>query len=248
MQSVKAIFQTHNNHVLDVIDNESHRIFIDREASVLFVAHLDTIHPPKIRRAYKHILFAQGLDDRLGCMLAYTLSKELGVDLLITDHEERCATTAAYHDCKDYNWIVQFDREGIDVVTYGLDNSEFHQALSQLWTIGIGSYSDICDLKTDACCFNLGIGGYRSHQKTALVDMRETASQIDLFRQFYADNKDIRYTRDTTGQFDSPYEDYIFGVPDDLCELCGCNNAITVFDYAICQDCFETAIEEHLYT
>ena len=181
---IKAIFHKLDKYVLDVTDDESHRIFIDRGASVLFVAHLDTIQVPRIERITDKIVYGQGFDDRLGCMLAYELSKELDADLLLTNHEESCRTTGQFHNLKDYNWIVEFDREGTDVVTYGLDNLEFRQALLEHWHIGYGSFSDICELKTDACCFNLGLGHYNSHSKDAFVILKKLDQQIERFKIF----------------------------------------------------------------
>jgi len=147
VEPIDQIFNRYSEFVEDDYADELHRIFIDRGGKVLFVAHLDTVQTPKIRGSKSGLISGQGFDDRLGCMLAYDLSEELEADLLLTDHEEVGLTTAVYHQVKDYNWIVEFDREGTDVVTYGLDSPEFRRQLNNFWRIGYGSFSDICDLR-----------------------------------------------------------------------------------------------------
>lgn len=236
--STEKIFSRLDKYVLDVADNESHRIFIDRGAKVLFVAHVDTVRIPRMRRTTKDFIVGQGFDDRLGCLLAYDLSGELGADLLLTDHEEKCGTTGRFHKLKDYNWIVEFDREGTDVVTYDLDSPEFRELLREHWEIGFGSYSDISELKTDACCFNLGIGHYDSHGKKAYVNVREMEEQIAKFKRFYADHKDMKYTRIERPKYDKFWTEDIM-----ICEFCGMNYGTQIFDTAVCADCFEVMTE-----
>lgn len=257
MLPVKHIFQKFDadNHVLDVADDESHRIFIDRGGSVLFVAHLDTVRKPRLRKSDRRYIHGQGFDDRLGCMLAYNLSKELGADLLLTDHEEGGGTTARYHKTKDYNWIVEFDREGIDVVTYGLDGYDFRQILENYWNIGFGSYSDICDIKTDACCFNLGLGHRNSHSKNSFIKIKELESQIDKFKEFYAVHKDTKYvrTKQTRNFTDDRHylteKDRSYFVGDVICEFCGADHGTKIYGYIVCSACFENmAMDfEHSY-
>ncbi len=236
MQSAKGLFLKHNNFVLDGFNRKMHRIFIDRGANVLFIAHLDTVQKPKIKKSSVKYIYGQGFDDRLGCMIAYNLSEELGADLLLTDLEESGVTTVAYHKMKDYNWIVEFDREGTDVVTYDLDSKEFRQVLGEYWKIGFGSYSDICSIETDVCCFNLGIGHYNSHSKKAFIIIKEMEKQIALFKKFYAANKNIRYEKKI--EFDGS------GV---LCEFCNSAYGVGVYGVGICADCFDIMINDFSY-
>lgn len=223
---VKHIFKQYTEYVLDGANNDKHRIFIDRGGLVLFVAHLDTVQVPKIFKSNKKYIYGRGFDDRLGCAWAYKLSEELGADLLLTDHEEFCKSTAFYHKVKDYNWIVEFDREGVDIVTYDLDSIDFGQALLKYWSIGFGSYSDIRDLKTDACCFNLGLGHYGSHSKKALVKTREMQRQIAKFKTFYAANKDIKYVQ-------------VERQGSRICEFCYSQNGVEIFNTVVCSNCFK---------
>ena len=163
----------------------SRRIFIDNGGDILFVAHVDTVLPPNIKKQKKKRIHAIGLDDSLGCLLAYELGMELGADILLTDDEEKCFSTAQYHVCKDYNWVVEFDRVGDDVVMYGNENFDFHNALRTYWDIGWGSYSDIADLPTTACGCNLGIGYQHAHSEDSYVDLKILETQIEKFRLFY---------------------------------------------------------------
>jgi len=113
------------------------------------------------------------------------LSERLDVDLLLTDHEESCDSTAQYHTLKNYNWIAEFDREGEDVVTYNLDSKKFLTALGDFWSIGIGAFSDICSMQTDVCCVNIGIGHQLSHSKDSYVCIKTLRKQIERFLIFY---------------------------------------------------------------
>ena len=192
----RKIIRHFRNFVLDKQDFWKRRIFIDRGSKVLFMAHLDTVQTPKLVSATRHRIYAQGLDDRLGCMIASKLSLELGADLLLTDHEESAGTTARYHICKDYNWIVEFDRAGEDVVTYDLDSVEFRNAIRGYWHLYPGMYSDICELKTETCCMNLGIGYERAHSTDSYVTTKVFNRQIEAFRKFYAEYKDVEFKQD----------------------------------------------------
>jgi len=199
---------------------ENRRIFIDNGGSVLFVAHVDTVLPPRIKRVTKNRIFATGLDDRLGCDIAFSLSRELGADLLLTDLEEQGRSTAQFHDLKDYNWIVEFDRAGKDVVTYELDSPGFRDALLEYWNIGIGSFSDIAFMNTDACCFNLGIGYQGAHSEWSYVDLSVMKRQIAKFRRFWNKYKDIKFVQ-TYQDYDDYWIDYDEEYHDNICTFCG---------------------------
>jgi len=145
------IFADFDSFILDSNDPNKHRIFIDRGSLILLVAHIDTVQTPKFIKKTKKRIWAQGLDDRLGCTIAYQLSEELNTDLLICDNEEKCRSTGQFHELKDYNWIAEFDREGKDVVTYDLDCESFRNAISEYWKQGFGTFSDILKLQTTTC-------------------------------------------------------------------------------------------------
>lgn len=228
LQPKDKIFADFDSYVAGV--NQTRRIFIDRGADVLFIAHLDTVLPPKLIKRTNKRIYARGLDDRLGCLVATELSQQLNADLLLTDYEETGKTTAWHHDCKPYNWIVEFDREGRDVVTYDLDSPDFRKALSNYWDIGIGSYSDIVTLETETCCMNLGIGYKHSHSKDSYVSLKILRSQIRKFLLFYHRYKDTKFE-----QSEHNYNKYTTYCD---CELCGNYVSEYVHGHYICEDCF----------
>lgn len=254
LEPVDTIFDRLKGDTLDYDNPIKRRVFIDRGAKVLFMAHLDTVQPPKFYKIKNQRLYASGLDDRLGCYIAYKLSQELDVDLLLTDHEESGQTTAMYHTFKDYNWICEFDRAGDDVVHYGLVNRDWLDALETTWKAGHGVYSDICSIKTDACCMNLGIGYNFAHSKDSYVDIPTCNDQIDKFVAFYHKHKDTRFEIDGFyAEQITPYQ-YPYGYKvarwndDDLaCEICGAP-AETIYGRCLCDICFHDMFEYYAQT
>ena len=241
LQPIDTIFADFAEHVVG--QDKERRIFIDRGGSILFVAHLDTVHPPKYKRTRGHKakrIYAQGLDDRLGCLIAYELSERLGADLLLTDNEEIFQTSARYHDCRDYNWIAEFDRAGGDVVTYDLDSPDFLSALGEYFPIGMGAYSDICDLETEAACVNIGIGYELAHSLDSYVVVQTMQDQIERFLLFYAENKDIVYRHAYP-----VWEDRL--AYSNRCDVCSIAHADEIHGYFLCEDCFYTIFEAHIY-
>jgi len=154
------------------------RLFWDNGAKVLLVAHIDTVHPPKIKQITKETIYATGLDDRLGCALGHHIMQLINVDLLICDYEESGATTAEFHQLKKYNFIIELDRNGTDFVDYyGLASNTFVDDFSNFTErkLGLGSYSDICSMKTKIGRINVGVGYYKDHSK----DSYAVRKQID---------------------------------------------------------------------
>lgn len=249
MQPTNVIFSHFADDVLGSkveagkLSTNSRRIFIDNGSDVLFVAHIDTVLLPKIKKQKPKRIHATGLDDRLGCLLAFNLGIELGADILLTDDEEKCRSTAEYHVCKNYNWVVEFDRMGDDVVTYGNESYEFQHALIEYWNIGYGSYSDITDLPTLACCFNLGIGYQHAHSKDSYVDLKVLEIQIEKFRLFYEKYKTTKFIADpeSSNTYTNTY--------DEQCDVCNGNEQVEiVHGYMICYSCFNQVIDNLLFT
>ena len=223
------------------------RIFIDNGGDVLFVAHIDTVLPPKFTKQTKKRLYATGLDDRLGCLLAYELGMELKADILLTDDEEKCKSTAFYHDCKNYNWVVEFDRAGDDVVVYNKTNMDFLQKLSDYWKIGIGSYSDIADLDTPACCFNLGIGVKNGHFESCSVSLSMLRQQVKKFRKFYEKYHDTKFVADEDNGYDSYRYDTKTSYSESDCEICGSPEMVEwVHGMMVCEACFYAAMDDYM--
>lgn len=243
------------DYVLDRADKTRRRIFIDRDAPWLFVAHVDTVVEPRIKKVNrrKQIITGAGFDDRLGCYLAYVLSKHLGADLLLCDLEESLESTGQYHDCKDYRFIVEFDRGGTDVVTYDRDNEEFRESLSAFWTIGFGSSSDISTLSTTACCVNVGIGYYLAHSQDSYIKPKEVASQVDKFLRWFDLNKDTAFVADEplpARRRAIWWRDYDGWAPahfdENVCDLCGAESGQYVHGYFIGENCFNALMDAYL--
>lgn len=172
---------------------------IDRGANVLCVAHLDFVEwtdYPHLTRSGKMIRAGQ-LDDRLGAWCALDLLPALGVvtDVLLTDSEEVGRSTAQHYIAdKEYNWLVQFDRSGTDVVMYDYDCASNRQILSKFdFPIGHGSFTDICWLDhLEVSGFNIGTGYYRQHTKNCHAYIRETLTNAKRFRRMWQEYKDVK--------------------------------------------------------
>lgn len=244
------LFEDFQSFMLDRTKNPQHRIFIDRDSDVLFVSHIDTVKKPKFIRKTKRRIYASGLDNRLGCLIAYELSKELKADLLICDHEEMARSSGQFHELKEYNWIVEFDRAGDDVVTYDLDCKDFRRALSDYWKIGFGCFSDVCQLNTNVCCMNVGIGYEFAHSVDSYVCKKTMNRQIEKFKQFYQEHKDTQYKQDKQ---DDKFDVFDYWNVDHKqyageCELCGIMaNVDYIFGHIICKDCFDDMYNQYCF-
>jgi len=176
--------------------------FKDNNASVLAVAHLDTVNPRSMRHSAvaklgdETLYFNPFLDDRLG---VYTILDVLPkfaveVDVLLTLGEETGQSTqSAFETKKQYNWIVSFDRAGEDVVTYCYKDTKFENLLEKYqFTTGFGSYSDIKDMERLKCKgFNIGVGYENGHTSRAACIIQEYARNLRRFLCFHKDQKDI---------------------------------------------------------
>ena len=177
-------------------------VFRDNGASILAVAHLDVVQPaPRHFGHYKgqaNVIYNTQLDDRLG---AYTILDALPgmgikVDVLLTEGEESCRSTAAYFQTeKSYNWLIEFDRAGTDIVMYKYETPELREILeAQGNEIGWGSYSDICTLEhLEVAGFNWGIGYHDNHFPDSHFKISEYKDAILRFRKFYNTYKDTKF-------------------------------------------------------
>jgi len=166
---------------------------VDMKAPVLFVAHLDTVQKlmdPRSIRIDDNRIHATGLDDRLGCYLAFRLNL-LGIrgDVLLCDHEETNETTAKYFETdKHYNWVAEFDREGTQAVTYGDDSILFLKTLKKCgFKLNRGVGSDISELTlpNDPCMINIGVGYEKPHSLDSYLDISNLVSNVRKFSKFY---------------------------------------------------------------
>jgi len=204
-------------------------IFKDNGSKILAVAHLDTVQHSKVfnvvqdRNGLTRLNNLQ-LDDRLGAHIIIDVLPKFGitVDVLLTTGEERGMSTASeldksVVDYSKYNWIIEFDRRGIDVATYQYGDKTTKELLSKYGVQDMyGIYSDICDIDfVGVKGFNWGVGYYDNHSHTSHCLLEETEYMIEVFIDFYADMKDTRlehvysptYCRSTgywSGGFTSP--------------------------------------------
>lgn len=178
-------------------------VWVDRQAPVLAVAHLDTVFPAHedtfgvVRGSRRLGVVCPHLDDRLGVHIILDILPALGiaVDVLLTDGEEHGRSTAAYFaPPREYNWIVEFDRAGSDVVLYQYDDRPTRKLLKPHFPrVGHGSFSDISSLEhLGVKALNVGCGYEGAHTSWCHADLHTTAKQLRRFAQFYAKHAGTR--------------------------------------------------------
>jgi hypothetical protein len=185
-------------------------VWVQTGAPVLAVVHMDFV--PVAHKwgfdAKRGRVYTPRLDDRMGLFVLLDVLPSLGihVDLLLTDSEEVGRSTARYFtdelgacgllEAHPYNWCVQFDRRGDDVVLYDYEASTaWEGALAgHGFRIGCGSFSDISSL-TDlgVCAVNIGCGYHHEHSTRCYGDISELARNVALFESFYRDNAGKRF-------------------------------------------------------
>lgn len=175
-------------------------IYQDNGASVLGIAHLDTVAGISecviTGVAGEPIVFSPALDDRLGAWVITDLLPRCGlnIDWLLTTGEETMSSTGEdwveHHlaaNGKPYNWMFQFDRTGTDVVLYQYDEPELRRKLTG---VGMrparGSFSDISTMENLGCSgFNVGVGYEDYHSKRSHAWLNDTFDQVAHFIEFY---------------------------------------------------------------
>jgi hypothetical protein len=176
----------------------------DNNSKILAVAHFDTVSFKNpdfslIKDKKNKIIGVQSiqLDDRLGVYLITELQKKYcNFDILITNDEEKGMSTASNFIIeKQYNWIFQFDRRGINPVLYEYGSSaEWYNSINSVSKIDYGSFSDISELTFLNCCgVNFGTGYNLEHSEDCYCLFSDIKICIKKFLQFYEKNKDIYY-------------------------------------------------------
>lgn len=170
----------------------------DNGASILAVAHLDSVQTDNsctvVDTGAGPLALSGVLDDRLGVYVILELLPKLGieVDWLLTTNEEMGASTAAnfYPEHKKYNWMIEFDRMGTDVVMYQYETQELEDLVRRAGAeVRSGSYSDIADLDQLGCAgFNWGVGYHDYHTMRGLAWLEDTFKMVARFMRFYAAN------------------------------------------------------------
>ncbi len=199
-------------------------IFRDNDSDILAVAHLDTVRQDRhfgFEKSKSDILYNCQLDDRLGAWIILDVLPEhdITVDVLLTTEEESCMSTAEYftHN-KQYNWLVEFDRAGTDVVTYKYRNTNWLNALRNEGNrIKFGSYSDICVLEhLEAQAVNWGIGSYDGHNRESWCSISELNKAIDRFVEFYKINHEIYFPHEPGRNCYPEKKSFIYDELDEL--------------------------------
>lgn len=169
----------------------------DNGSDILAVAHLDTVQSNRscqvINTASGMLAVSGALDDRLGAYIILELLPAIGIkcDVLLTTDEEHGQSTAQdFTSDKHYNWIIQFDRGGTDVVMYEYETPAMCKLVTEADAkVGIGTYSDICNLEHLGCkAFNWGTGyaDYHSARSHAWID--DTLRMVARFANFHKHN------------------------------------------------------------
>jgi len=176
----------------------------DNGAKILVVAHLDTVLSPHwagvLTFKSDTFIYSTALDDRLGAYVALDMLQRAGIqyDILLTTNEEQGESSAGWFEPpegKKYNWIVEFDRKGSDVVTYQYRDLDWHMALETVgFKVGHGTYSDIKDLDhLGVCAVNIGIGYQNNHLGNAYASLNTIRSQVSKFLDFYNNYSEIEF-------------------------------------------------------
>lgn len=189
-------------------DTESMYFYKNVGSKVLAVAHMDTVRETGSFRYVKTgkdiIVASPNLDDRLGIYVILDLLPQFGIvtDVLLTDNEECCDSTAQFFPEVtkgggiEYNWIIEFDRAGEDVVLYGYeDTPDLKPALEAVgFSVGQGSYSDICELYSmQTGAFNMGIGYHFQHTPQCIASIGQLGRQLSRFESFYKTNYEKKF-------------------------------------------------------
>ena len=201
-------------------------VFVDNGANILAVAHLDTVQKPAFNGYYckqqskTRYISASGLDDRLGVYTLLYMLPQMGVkaDLLLTTNEESCASTAkAFYDNvyrglgRKYHWMAEFDRRSDDVVFYRYDTPDWRKAaVAAGFVVGVGSYTDICDLyQLGVAGINVGVGYELAHDANSYFNVADYFAQLYRFGRFYAANSNTTFAVDPAKV--QPYRRYSYG-------------------------------------
>jgi len=229
---------------------EDYYHFRDNGSSVLAVAHLDTVvrrdrRTPRFSATERGPLVVSGaLDDRLGAYVILKLLPELGVtcDWLLTVGEESGQSTAEhFKPGKDYDWVIEFDRGGTDVVMYQYEDRASRRAVEASGAVmGHGSYSDIAYLEhLGVKAFNWGVG-YQGdyHSERGYAYLGNTFAMTAKYLRFHEQNAGTAMPHEPERYSGySRYDDY-YGD----CDVCFAEESVdSVTGYCLecgaCQDC-----------
>ncbi len=241
------------------VGNGSFYHFRDNGASVLAVAHLDTVAGPGQRAARfttseaGPVVFSRALDDRLGAYIILELLPALGITydwLLTTDEETGQSTAQHFTALKDYDWIIEFDRGGTDVVMYQYDNEDTRLAVKMAGArVGEGIFTDICYLDhLGVKGFNWGTGYRDYHSARSHAFLNDTFDMVGKYLRFHALHAGTAMPHSGWGDRGAGQR-----LKDAACALCltvGSVDPVTLFCDVCkgCQDCLEFGAGCQCYT
>jgi len=254
--------------------------FQDNGSDILAVAHCDVAarvekekHFAIAQLTYDALVYSTALDDRLGVFTILEVLPMLGinVDVLLTKDEEIGKSTAEkFVTDKKYNWMVEFDRRGTDVVTYKYRETVWKDVLKDYFrAVGYGSFSDICELEHLECCgVNVGVGYHDEHTSFCYMSVVEYREQLCRFMAFHKDCKrclypheEMKYTQPTVtkwpwagrngwrGQYDwGEVEDIEYTIEVFRCPSCSQtmreDEVVHLFGCQCCPMCGTTVVKE----
>ncbi len=114
-------------------------------------------------------------------------------DWLLTTGEESGQSTAQdFETDKQYNWVIEFDRGGTDVVLYQYEDDHLVDLIEDCGArVGVGSYSDIADLDFLGCkAMNWGVGYADYHSERSHAWLEDTFRMVARFAKFYEANSE----------------------------------------------------------
>jgi hypothetical protein len=185
--------------------------YADNGSKILAVAHLDHVQADGtcnvIDTAAGLMAVSGALDDRLGAYVILELLPKLGITcdwLLTTDEEIGQSTAEEFVSDKDYNWIIEFDRGGTDVVMYDYETPDLVDLVKDTGArVGMGSFSDICLLEhLGVAAFNWGVGYQDYHGPRSHAWLEDTFRMVAYFLRFHKDNAAVVLEHDPSSWFD----------------------------------------------
>jgi hypothetical protein len=183
--------------------------FKENGSTILAVAHLDTVSRAESRGCTfldtedGWVVHSPALDDRLGAYVILDLLPKLGMtfDILLTVGEETGQSTALFFEPgKKYDWVIEFDRGGTDVVMYQYDDQGTADLVIDSGArVGQGSFSDISCLEhLGVKAFNWGVGYQDYHSARSHAFLDDTFEMVAHFIEFFRVNKNVHLPHENT--------------------------------------------------